>query len=260
MLDFHNHLMPAVDDGAANIEESRSGLEVLRDQGVRTIVTTPHVRGSETVRRDQLEAHLARLDRAYESLRELAEAEFPELRVERGVELMLDIPAPALSDPRLRLAGSNCVLIEFPHMSIPPHSTLAIREISAGGLIPIIAHPERYSNMGTNIDLIESWRDVGAGIQINSGSVVGQYGSIAKKLVWLILEHGHADYLSSDYHSRGRCAVRRCAAEMLEQGGSAQLRRLTVTNPERMLRSEAPLPVEPLEEMQLGFWQKMFRK
>jgi hypothetical protein len=53
--------------------------------------------------------------------------------------------------------------------------------------------------------------------------------------------------------------VRACATALLEKGGAAQLRALTLTNPQRMLRNEAPIPVEPLEEVQLGFWKKVFR-
>ena len=127
------------------------------------------------------------------------------------------------------------------------------------GVVMIVAHPERYANMASNVDLIESWRDAGAYIQVNAGSFVGQYGNTARRLVWSIVERGLADYICSDYHSRGRCSVRACATALLERGGGAQLRAMTVTNPQRMLRSEAPLPVEPLEEVQLGFWRKVFK-
>lgn len=259
MLDFHNHLMPGVDDGAADLDESRFGLRAMLEQGVTTIITTPHIRASQTHRPEELYEYLIQLDTAFSALKKLAESEFPELRVERGVEMMLDVPSPLLIDDRMHLAGTSFVLVEFPFMNIPPHSTIPLREIRATGVIPVIAHPERYSNMAGNLEIIESWRDAGACIQINSGSLVGLHGATAKRLVWQILERGWADYLSSDYHSRGRCAVRDCAAALLERGGAAQLRALTVTNPERMLRSEPPLPVIPLEEMQLKFWQKVFR-
>jgi len=259
MIDFHNHLMPGVDDGAADIDESRSGLAVMREQGITTIITTPHLRASLTERPRDLERYLGDLDRAFESLATLAATEFPELRLERGVELMLDIPSPAMGDLRLHLAGTSFVLMEFPHMSIPPNSAMAVRQLRSIGVVPIVAHPERYSNMAANVDLIETWRDAGAFIQVNSGSLVGQYGNTARRLAWLVLERGLADYLSSDYHSRGRCSVRQGAAALLERGGGSQLRQLTVTNPQRMLRSEPPLPVEPLEEVQLGFWRKVFK-
>jgi protein-tyrosine phosphatase len=258
MLDFHNHLMPGVDDGATNLDESRSGLAVMREQGLTTIVTTPHFRATLADRPQEADIYLSELDRAFDALQQLAAAEFPELRLERGVELMLDTPTPNLRDSRLHLAGTSFVLMEFPYMSIPPNSVMAVRQLRETGVMPIVAHPERYSNMAANFDLVESWREAGAYIQINSGSVIGQYGARAKSLVWEILEQGWADYLSSDYHSRGKCPVSECASTLLERGGAAQLRQLTVTNPERMLRSEAPLPVDPLEEIQLGFWRRLF--
>jgi protein-tyrosine phosphatase len=259
MLDFHSHLIPGVDDGAADIDESRSGIATMVEQGVRTIVTTPHIRGSLTVRPGDLDRYLGDLDKAFDALVKLGEQEFPDVRLERGVEIMLDIPGPVLDDERLRLAGSRYALFEFPYMNIPPNSTLAIREVTSKGVVPVIAHPERYSNMSSYLELVESWKDAGACIQVNSGSLVGQYGATAKRISWHILENGWADFLSSDFHSRGRCSISAAASALLERGGAAQLRALTVTNPEHMLRSEDLVPVEPLEEVQLGFWKKVFR-
>jgi protein-tyrosine phosphatase len=259
MLDFHSHLMPGVDDGAADLDESRSGLAVMREQGITTIITTPHLSASLTDKPRELDEYLGRLDVAFDALATLAATEFPDLRIERGVELMLDTPQPAMGDARLHLAGTNFVLMEFPYMTIPPNSAMAVRQLRGRGVIPIVAHPERYSNMSSNADLIEAWKDAGAYIQLNAGSFVGQYGGTAKRLAWSILERGLADYMCSDYHSRGRCSVRACATALLEKGGAAQLRALTLTNPQRMLRNEAPIPVEPLEEVQLGFWKKVFR-
>ncbi len=259
MLDFHSHLMPGVDDGAANLSESRAGLAVMAEQGVRTIITTPHIRASQTHRSEELYKYLKHLDSAFVQLRELAESEFPELRVERGVEMMLDVPSPMLIDERMHLAGTPFVLVEFPFMSIPPNSTIPLREIRSTGVTPIVAHPERYANMNGNLELIESWKDTGACIQINSGSLIGQYGATAKRLVWEILEQGWADYLSSDYHSRGRCSIKAAADALILRGGAVQLRELTVTNPERMILGEPPLPVTPLDEVQLKFWRKVFK-
>lgn len=258
MLDFHSHLMPGVDDGAADLDESRAGLAAMVDQGVGTIITTPHIRGSLTLRTNELDRYLGELDAAYELLATLAVTEFPGTRIERGVEMMLDIPSPCLDDPRLRLAGSSYALFEFPYMMVPPNSTVPIRTLRNAGVVPVIAHPERYSNISGNIELVESWIDAGACIQVNCGSIIGQYGSGPKRHAWTILGNGWAHYLSSDYHSRGRCPIRACAAAMQERGAESQFQMLTETNPERMIRSEAPLPVEPVEEIQLGFWKKVF--
>jgi len=257
MLDFHNHLMPAVDDGACDLDESREGLETLRSQGIDTIITTPHLRGSMTVRAAELEGFLGVLDESWEQLISLAHAEFPEMRIERGVELMLDVPAPALDDPRLRLAGTSFVLVEFPFMSIPPNSTLAIRDLVKAGWMPIIAHPERYANMAPNFGLIDSWREAGARIQVNSGSLLGFYGQTPKKLAWTLLRDGLAHYLSSDYHSRGKCSVASAASYLKDRGGEATHRLLTTTNPERMLAGKQPLPVPPFIPESPPVWKRV---
>lgn len=255
MLDFHNHLMPAVDDGAADIDEARSGLAVLLSHGVESVITTPHLRASLIHRPRELEAYLDVLHTGWDALKALASAEFPQMRLERGAEIMLDVPNPDFSDARLRLAGTSFVLLEFPFMAIPPHSTLAVREVVRKGLIPVIAHPERYRNMSANYDLVEIWRDSGAYIQVNSGSFIGYYGAAAKSLAWSLTERGCVDYLSSDYHSRGKCAVRDCAEAFKRRGGASQLRILTTTNPERLLCDQLPLPVPPLLEQRTALWK-----
>src|SRR6266571_4519317 len=99
MLDFHNHLMPGVDDGAADIDEARSGLAMFRSQRVSDVITTPHVRASLLDHPRELETFLDGLDSAWGALKDLATAEFPEMRVERGAEVMLDAAKPNLSEP-----------------------------------------------------------------------------------------------------------------------------------------------------------------
>lgn len=260
MLDFHNHLIPAVDDGAANLSEAREGLAALMGQGATRIITTPHCGASLLLRRDGLDRYFDRIDAGWGALVELAGNEFSSLELHRGVELMLDVPRPDLSDARLRLAGSAFVLVEFPHMAIPPNSSVAVRNIRSDGYLPIIAHPERYSNMKDNLMMLEEWRDAGAYLQINAGSLVGRYGATARSLAWNIVYEGAADFMCSDYHSRGECYLRRGVDELTSRGGAAQARRLTEVNPARILTGESPLAVDRLEPEQLPLWQRVFSR
>lgn len=257
MLDFHNHLIPGIDDGAASLEESRSGLAAFRAERVVDVITTPHLRASMIDHPHELDPYLDAMEQAWSALKNLATEEFPEMSLERGMEVMLDIPAPDLSDPRVRLAGTSFVLMEFPFMSIPPHSVPALRNVIERGWIPVLAHPERYRNMSGNHDLVEHWRDVGARIQVNAGSLVGQYGPSARDLAWELLRRGCVDYLSSDYHSRGKLRVNEAIALLEKRGGSSQAFALLTENPERILRNELPLPVEPLDEEATSVWKKL---
>jgi len=81
MLDFHNHLMPGVDDGASDEDEARKGLAVMVEQGVLTILTTPHVRASLTLCPSELERYLGEIDQACDSLTRIARENFRDVGI-----------------------------------------------------------------------------------------------------------------------------------------------------------------------------------
>lgn len=259
MIDFHSHLMPAVDDGAASLDESREALARMREAGVTALVTTPHFQASRTDDPARLAKGLEELDRGWEQLRALAAEEFPDLRVERGVELMLDSPRPVLDDERLRLAGTKFVLVEFPFQGVPPGAGRALFDLKVAGWPPVLAHPERYTQPGPGgLAGPDEWRRVGAALQVNWGSLAGRYGKGPHDLAWALLERGWADYLSSDYHARGRLGVETARGLILARGGEHQLELLTEQNPARLLRGEPPLPVPPLAPRRRSVWGRLF--
>jgi protein-tyrosine phosphatase len=258
MIDFHNHLIPGVDDGAASLEESRAALEAYRAQGVGTVVATPHLRGSLADSPEALEARLAEVDGAWAQLQALGAAEFPGLRLERGFEVMLDTPAPRLGDARLRLAGTAFVLVEFPFMSVPPNAENTLFELKVSGWTPVIAHPERYGNADAAGRAAAEWKRVGALLQVNAGSVLGKYGPEARDRAWALLGQGLADYVSSDYHARGTLHLAAFREALARAGGEAQARLLTEENPARLLAGQQPLPVAPLRPPSRPFWARLF--
>ncbi|MBW3630415.1 MAG: hypothetical protein KY464_14105 [Gemmatimonadetes bacterium] len=257
MIDFHNHLLAGVDDGASTLEQSRDAVRDMHQHGVRTVVVTPHLLGSLTERPEALAETLDFIDQAFDGFSRMVAEELPDVRIHRGVELMLDSPAVDLTDPRLRLAGTNFVLVEFPGMTVPPHSVQALYQLRVRGWWPIVAHPERYHNLD-DLDLLEEWRSVGALLQCNAGSFVGRFGSKAEASAWELLARGWVDYLSSDYHARGRLPIEPCRAAFADAGGRDQFEQLTAANPGRMLEGEEPLPVPPLARRR-SLWQRLRR-
>ena len=257
MIDFHNHVLPGVDDGAADLPQALAALEAFAAQGVDTVVATPHVSGAATLDPTALERTLARLDRGWEELRSAAGA-VPGVRLERGAEVMLDVPAPDLSDPRLRLAGTRFVLVEFPFMAVPPHAADALFGLREAGWEPVLAHPERYADAAPSLADAAEWRRAGARLQVNAGSLLGRYGEGPRRIAWGLVERGWADYLCSDFHARGRCATADAAAALARAGGAAQARRLTHENPARLLAGRAPLAVPPLRP-RAPLWRRLLR-
>lgn len=246
LVDFHSHLIPAVDDGAASAEQAVAALAAFAAQGTTACITTPHFDASITKSPRALEARLSEFDAGWQKL-VAAHAASPGLpAIHRGVELMLDDPDPILDDERLRLAGGRFVLCEFPAMQLPPNAEWAMHNLRQKGLQPIIAHPERYRNHDPHLTTLARCRTAGARLQVNAGSFLGQHGDRARKVALLLLQHGWVDYLASDHHARGEPATARAVAWLEEQGAGAQARRLSRENPARILAGEPPLPVEPL--------------
>ena len=260
MIDIHNHLIPGVDDGAGDLASSRDALGRMHEQGVLGVVTTPHLQGSITQNPSQLAEFFERVDPAWANLQSLRSEQFPELNLERGVEIMLDAPTLDLSDDRLRLAGSRFVLVEFPHMVVPPNSAPALFDLKMRGWSPIVAHPERYSSLDDRLEIISEWRRVGALLQVNCGSLVGRYGTKAKITAWRLLRRGWVDYLSSDYHGRGRFSNSEAWAILREKGGVEQAELLLSTNAGLLLRDAVPEAVPPLLERRPTIWRRMWSR
>ncbi|MFQ5538090.1 MAG: tyrosine-protein phosphatase [Gemmatimonadota bacterium] len=258
LADIHSHLVPGVDDGARTVEDVLESVERMTRLGIRKILTTPHLDGSLTQDPEELEERLSEVDEAFAEAAQAVGERFPEVDFRRGHEVMLDVPYVSFDDPRVRLAGTSFVLVEWPRLQLPPGTVPVIEHIRADGYKPIIAHPERYIGMGAALGLAQEWRDQGAYLQVNYGSLVGRYGGEARSTAFRLLRRGWADYIASDFHGRpGISLYKQEAWTALEEvGGHEALVHLCLTNPSRVFRDEDPIPV-PLLPAERGFWARV---
>jgi protein-tyrosine phosphatase len=234
VIDIHSHLLPAVDDGSPSIEVSVQVLTRFADQGVERLVCTPHLKASLV----DVVPHEAYAER----FAELVAAAPPVPALSRGWEIMLDVPGADLRSRALTLAGSSAVLIEFPHTGVPTGATQELYRLRSLGLVPVLAHPERY--FGCTVDLVREWRQLGVVMQIDGLALAA--GGPMGKLARALLEEGQADLLASDNHgdSRSLAGARRYLAEDL--GAREQAELLTATNARRLLADENVIPVGPV--------------
>ena len=252
LTDFHSHLVPAVDDGAQDADDSAAALARFRAEGVTQLITTPHFVGSLTLDARALATRLFELDAGWEVLGGVVAADTERmgspLVVRRGVEVMLDVPDVNLSDSRLRLAGGPFVLVEYPGLRLPPvNAEVALIALRQNGWIPVVAHPERYRNLDAPLASLARFRSAGAFLALNAGSLFGDYGKSAAAHARSILTAGWADYVVSDYHARGEPGMSRFARTLADARFSAQAELLTATNAARLLSGESPFPVPPIE-------------
>jgi protein-tyrosine phosphatase len=257
-VDIHNHLVPGVDDGARSLEAVLDSVERMTRLSIRRIVTTPHIRASTTLDPAGLEERLSEVSEAWEAAALAIGEHFPEVEFRRGHEVALDVPNPDLSDPRIRMGGTAFVLVEWPHLQLPPGTARVLKSIRDQGYRPIVAHPERYSGMAQALGVAGQWRDAGAYLQVNYGSLVGRYGAEAQANAHRLLRRGWVDYLASDFHGHPRLKIYKAEAwEMLEElGADEALIYLCRTNPGRVLSDDEPLAV-PILPPERGFWARL---
>ena len=244
--DFHSHLIPGVDDGAADLAASRAAVAAIARDGVTAAITTPHFDGSLTLAPPMAEQRLAQLDAGFAALTADAEVAACGVHLMRGVELMLDVPDPDVSDPRLRLNGGRFVLVEYPGLQLPlAHADYAVRALRDKGWQPVLAHPERYRNVDDSLEQLLALRFAGAYFQVNAGSLVGYHGDGPKRRAVALLVRGWVEYGSSDYHGRGAPAVAAARAALAASGAAEQAELLFCENPGRLVRDESPRAVDP---------------
>lgn len=258
LLDLHSHLVPGVDDGARTLDEALEGVGRMVESGVGRIVTTPHFDASLLRDAQRRNARLDEVDEAFQILSAAVSDAHPELVLERGHEVMLDDPFPDLSDARLRLTGTRCVLVEWPRLRIPPGTPEVISRIRAQGWTPLIAHPERYQGLLQDFGLVSAWRRAGAYLQMNHGSLVGRYGPGVQAAAFRLIEGGWVDVLSSDFHSRSHLPVfiDEARSWCADHGQEEVFDLLVRINPARLLSDEPPDAV-PAFTIERGFWERV---
>ncbi len=246
--DFHSHLVPGVDDGSRTVDDALHSIARMTEAGVSGIITTPHLSASR-ISEPGFGQLMDFLDRRWRHLRRAAASAFPRLDFRRGFEVRLGLHGPDLSDPRLHLGGTRFVLVEWSGFRPPTASSAVLGSLSGAGHIPVVAHPERYFGIDDELNLVRAWKQAGAHLQGNYGSLAGQYGPRARELIMRMLRAGLLDYLSSDFHGRPgyNLYLEPGAAELQRLGGETQLDLLARVNPGRLFDDDPPLEVPPLD-------------
>lgn len=234
MIDLHSHLLPGVDDGSRSLEQSRTVLSRLAEQGLVGICLTPHLLASQAPAGFP-EAH----DWAYKTLCQV----LPEgLRVYRGAEVMLDRPLETRvgQERRVTLNGSRYLLVEFPRMVAAQTVEHALALVVATGLVPLVAHPERYRCCRPENAL--RWKGLGALLQVDGPTLLSPRprGDRARELV----SAGLADIAAADNHGDER-SLRPVRDALIEMEGQAQAHLLLSANPQAILEDREVEQVPP---------------
>jgi len=232
MIDLHTHLIPGVDDGSHTIEQSVEVLQHFAAQGVTAVCCTPHLKASALA-----SAPCEEMDGL---LSDLVDAAPPSPTLVRGFEIMLDVPAPRFDGRCCCLGGTRYALVEFGRL-VPADASIEILSgIVAQGLVPLLAHPERYAVCSP--ELARRWQQAGVVLQVDATTLLGESRRAGRARA--LLEAGCASIVASDNHGDARSVA--AAVRWLEShGGGAQAELLAIDNPRAILADEPLLPVPP---------------
>jgi protein-tyrosine phosphatase len=250
LADIHNHLVPGVDDGSRSVSESLTYLRQLRAEGVVELATSSHLSGWLVYEEGALAERLHRLEQGFVQLETACAGREDVPRLFFGQEILTPTPEVAervFAQPGPGLRGTRYALCEW---GFDPEGDLVqvVRAILAAGKQVIVAHPERYRSGGQPIAIepIRAWKDAGALLQVNCGSLLGEHGPGHETLAWRLVEEGLADLCASDHHADNRPTSPRAAAALfVARGASEQARLLFSENPRRILADRDTLPVPP---------------
>jgi protein-tyrosine phosphatase len=246
VIDLHSHVLPGVDDGSRSVEQSVRVLRAFAAKGITDVACTPHLLASNVGQGwpDAYEAAWATLSAQVP----------PGIRIHRGAEVMLDRPVPAsVGERRVTLGGSRYLLVEFNRMVPAEIVARALAEVARTGLVPILAHPERYSSC--SVETVRAWRELGSVIQVDATTMTlpRSRGDRARDLVMA----GLADILGADNHGDDR-NVATARDWLAAHNGDEQAELLLETNPRAILDDVSIYEVDPLQTRR-SIWRSMRR-
>lgn len=201
MVDIHCHILPGVDDGAADLEESVAMAQMALASGVGQLAATPHVTGCW----EQVQT-FSRIQDAFDRFHQ-------ELK-QRDIPLELCLGAEVLAVPETielgwegglpTLGQGNYLLVEFFFDTPGGEIDWVLNQLEHLGYCPVLAHPERYDAVRRHPALVDQWFHRGYAIQVNRGSILGEFGSGPQMLAQDLVGRGLVHAIASDGHGTTR--------------------------------------------------------
>ncbi len=198
LVETHCHILPGIDDGAADVQTSLKMIESLKKQGAKTIILTPHYY-SDSI---SLEDFLKRRSKAFDALKEaLSDDDRPRLIPAAEVYISKYLfNNTNIND--ICIGDSGYILIEHPFSSdFSQESYDRLMNLYCDyGKRPVLAHIERYASLMDNPDLLDEYIAMGCLTQVNISSFVSSSRSIKKKLI-KYMKAGRIHLIGSDCHN-----------------------------------------------------------
>lgn len=235
MIDIHSHILPGVDDGARTLTDSVEIIRELAGIGVTEMIATPHYM-NET----QFVSPYRENCKLFERLKQVLADEGIGVRVYLGNEIYIDDEILSLlkAGKVSGLAQSKNLLIELPLNEEFPNYEDVFLDLLNRGFQVILAHPERYTLVQNDIGVAEQLHEMGVLLQGNLGSIMGKYGSGAKKTIKKLVKEKLIFAFGTDtHHCGGGEQLKLAEKKLAKYYNEAELEKVLVGNARKILAS-----------------------
>ncbi len=194
MIDFHSHILPHMDDGSKSRRETFGLLSMLANQGIQTVIATPHFQADAE---ESVDAFLARREESFESVSERLPENAP--RILLGAEVLYYPGIGRMTDlKKLCIQGTDILLLEMPMTRWTEYTVKELVELSGSGRVTLaLAHIERYQGM-QKADTFRRLYECGILMQVNA-SFFTAFSTKRKALS--MLRRGEIQMIGSDCHN-----------------------------------------------------------
>lgn len=233
IIDIHSHILPGVDDGSDNMDETLAMLRIAEDEGITHIIATPHYKDGR--RNPSIET----LEKKLQDVREQIKKEKlgidislgTEIRFFRGMEEELE------HNRILTMNGTDAVLVEFMPDVEYPRIRDAMYTIRGEGYSPILAHIERYECMVKHPEYAQEIKSIGVEIQVNAASIVGKLGFRTKRYVIGLLSRQLVDYVATDCHDskRRKPEMKKCVKILKKKCDKSYVKAILYKNAKKLI-------------------------
>lgn len=199
MVDIHTHILPGVDDGAADIYDSIEMASLAYEFGTKVIVATPHC----NIPGEYDNYFGDNYVRSFQKTKEIIQREQPGIILLAGMEVFTteDLPRLLTEGKILPINRSRYVLMEFDFSEEPDFADEILSQVKEVRAIPLIAHAERYEFVQDDPRIVYRWKQLGYEVQINKGSFMGRFGEDARRTAYELLNYNLVTAVASDAHS-----------------------------------------------------------
>ena len=257
MIDFHTHILPNIDDGSKSIEETFNLIKEAEKAGFKKIISTSHY--LEKYYEVDVIERKAWIDTLNKTIKERNE----KIKLYLGNEIYF-------SDNIIRLLeegkattinNTSYLLFELPLNTKPFNIYNIIYELLEYKLIPVLAHPERYTFVQSEPELVYDLIQKGVLMQCNYGSIIGQYGKKAQIIVKKLYENNMVHFLGTDVHKQNTIYERipEILPQISEIIGEEKLKEITTLNAQKVLENKR-IDIDEPKQIKLSLKEKIILK